>query len=70
MIAALGASHVDVEDARSVGEGVLVRVAVVTRDPEPRRFYAAIELDDDEITSIRVFLDEQTARAALSEPAP
>jgi len=70
VIAALGASHVDVEDTRSVGEGVLVRLVVVTRDPEPRRFYAAIEIDDDEITRIRVFLDEQSARVVLSEPAP
>ena len=69
VIAALGASHVDVEDARSVGEGVLVRVAVVTKAPEPRRFYAAIELDGNEITRMRVFLDEQAARIALSEPA-
>ena len=69
VIAALGASHVDVEDARSVGEGVLARLAVVTRDPEPRRFYAAIEIDDNEIIRIRVFLDEQAARVALAEPA-
>jgi len=67
--AALGASHVDVEDARSVGEGVLARLAVLTSDPEPRRFYAAIEIDGDEIVRIRVFLDEQAARMALSEPA-
>ena len=70
VIAALGASHVDVEDARSVGEGVLARLAVVTRDPEPRQFYVAIEIDGNEIVRIRVFLDEHAARAALSEPAP
>jgi hypothetical protein len=46
--AALGASHVDIEDARSVGEGALVRLAVFTKDPEPRRFHAAIELDGNE----------------------
>jgi 1-acyl-sn-glycerol-3-phosphate acyltransferase len=67
--AALGASRVDVEDARSVGEGVLARLAVLTSDPEPRLFYAAIEIDGDEIVRIRVFLDEQAARMALSEPA-
>lgn len=69
VIAELGASHVDVEDARSVGEGVLVHIAIVTKDPEPRQFYAAIEIDGNEIIRIRAFLDEQTARAALSEPA-
>ena len=69
VIAALGASHVDVEDARSVGEGVLAGLAVVTRDPEPRRFYAAIEIDGNEIIRIRVFLDEQAARVALAESA-
>ncbi|HUJ34858.1 MAG TPA: lysophospholipid acyltransferase family protein [Solirubrobacteraceae bacterium] len=68
--AALRASHVDVDDARSVGEGVLVRLAVVTRELEPRHFYAAIEIDGDEIVRIRVFLDEQSARVALSQPAP
>jgi 1-acyl-sn-glycerol-3-phosphate acyltransferase len=68
VIAELGASQVDVEDARSVGEGVLARLAVVTRDPETRQFYAAIEIDGNEITRIRVFLDEQGARVALSEP--
>ena len=65
VIAGLGASRVDVEDARSVGEGVLVRLGVVTGDPEPRRFYAAIEIDGDEIIRIRVFLDEQ-ARGSRS----
>jgi 1-acyl-sn-glycerol-3-phosphate acyltransferase len=70
VIATLGASHVEVEDARSVNEGVLARLAVVTRDPEPRHFYAAIEIDGNEIIRIRVFLDEQAARAALSERAP
>ena len=69
VIAGLGASRVDVEDARSVGEGVLVRLGVVTRDPEPRRFYAAIEIDGDEIIRIRVFLDERRARVALTDPA-
>jgi 1-acyl-sn-glycerol-3-phosphate acyltransferase len=69
VIAALGASHVDAEDARSVGEGVLARLTVVTTDPEPRQFYAAIEIDGNEIARIRVFLDEQAARIALSEPA-
>ena len=69
VIAALGASHVEVEDARSVGEGVLARLAVVTRDPEPRQFYVAIEIDGNELIRIRVFLDEQAARVALSEPA-
>jgi 1-acyl-sn-glycerol-3-phosphate acyltransferase len=70
VIAALGASHVEVADARSVGEGVLTRLAVVTRDPEPRAFYAAIEVDGNEIIRIRVFLDEPAARAALAEPTP
>ena len=68
VIAALGASHVDVEDARSVGEGVLTRLAVITRDPRPQEFYTAIEIDGGEITRIRVFRDEQAARVALSEP--
>ncbi len=67
VIATLGASHVEVEDARSIGEGVLARLAVVTRDPEPQQFYAAIEIDGNEIIRIRVFLDEHAARAALSE---
>jgi len=67
VIATLGASHVEVEDARSVGEGVLARLAVVTRHPGPRQFYAAIEIDGNEIVRIRVFLDEQAARAALAE---
>ena len=67
VIATLGASHVDVEDARSVGEGVLARLTVTTSDPEPRQFYAAIEIDGDEITRVRVFLDERAARAALAE---
>jgi 1-acyl-sn-glycerol-3-phosphate acyltransferase len=69
VIGAIGASHVDVEDEHSVGDGVLARLAVVTKDPEPRQFYAAIEIDGDEIIRIRVFLDEQAARVALSEPA-
>jgi 1-acyl-sn-glycerol-3-phosphate acyltransferase len=67
VIATLGASHVEVEDARSVGEGVLARLAVVTRHAGPRQFYAAIEIDGSEIVRIRVFLDEQAARATLSE---
>ena len=69
MIATLGASHVEVQDARSAGEGVLARLVVTTADPEPRRFYAAIEIDGDEIVRIRVFLDEQAALVALQEPA-
>jgi 1-acyl-sn-glycerol-3-phosphate acyltransferase/ketosteroid isomerase-like protein len=69
VIAELGAAHVDVEDTRTVGEGVLARLTLRTRDPEPRQFYAAIEIDDGQITRIRVFPDEQAARAALSEPA-
>jgi hypothetical protein len=49
---------------------VLTRLAVVTRDPEPRAFYAAIEVDGNEIIRIRVFLEEPAARAALAEPTP
>jgi 1-acyl-sn-glycerol-3-phosphate acyltransferase len=69
VIAELGAVHVDVEDARSVGEGVLARLALMARDREPRQFYAAIEIDGGQIIRIRVFLDEQAARVALSELA-
>ena len=69
VIAELGAGHVEVEDARSVGEGVLARLTLRTRDPEPRHFYTAIEIDGDQIVRIRVFLEEQAARVALSQPA-
>jgi 1-acyl-sn-glycerol-3-phosphate acyltransferase len=68
VIAELGAVHVSVEDARSVGEGVLTLLALLTRDSEPLQFYAAIEIDGGQIIRIRVLLDEQAARVALSEP--
>jgi hypothetical protein len=66
VIAALGASQLEVEDARSVGEGVLARLIVVARDPEPPQVYAAIGIDGNEIIRIRIFLDEHSARVALS----
>jgi hypothetical protein len=69
VIAQLGAVRVEVEDARSVGEGVLVCLTLLGRGREPRRFYAAIEIDGGQIVRIRVFLDERAACVALSEPA-
>ena len=69
VIAELEAVHVDVEDARTVGKGVLTRLVLMARDRKRRRFYAAIEIDGGQIIRIRVFLDEQAARVALSESA-
>ncbi len=69
VIAQLGAVRVEVEDARSVGEGVLACLTLLGRGREPRRFYAAIEIDGGQIVRILVFLDERAACVALSEPA-
>ena len=68
VIAELGAAYVEVEDARSVAEGVLARLKLRTRDRKPRQFYTAIEIDGNQIVRIRVYLDEQAARVALSQP--
>ena len=66
----LGATSVEVTEARTIGEQVLV-VFELLRSPgsptEPRSFSALFDVDEDQIVRMRVFLDRQAALSAIQQ---
>jgi 1-acyl-sn-glycerol-3-phosphate acyltransferase len=65
---ALGANWADISSARSVGDDVVVSMMLRTSEDSGaaavRAFHMLIEVDQDEITRMRVFLNEHEALAA------
>lgn len=68
--ASLGGRWASIEDARTVGNEVLVSMALRSggaNDATPvGHFHQLVRVDGDEITRIRAFLDEESAMAASS----
>jgi 1-acyl-sn-glycerol-3-phosphate acyltransferase/ketosteroid isomerase-like protein len=66
----LGATSVEVTEARTVGDQVLV-VFELLRSPEsptdPPSFSALFELDEDQIVRMRVFLDREAALSVIQQ---
>lgn len=68
----LGADRVESVEARSAGDAVIVSFALRGDSPSASAwlgFHAVVEIEGDEITHIRIFVDQESAEATAPSPA-